>query len=131
MLKISFTVQSNVRYKNSNARLFRLYKRLFMFQCYFTALFNTNSTAIVSSDYHFKSKFKQHRIVIMRSPFHYKTSKTLLAQPKQQLTLSFLIKVKKKTPLFFSNDMQNLIKNLNTLNILVFKKIKICQQLVC
>ena len=125
MLKITFTVESNVRYKNSNARLFRLYKRLYLFECYFATVFKCNRILCGGSKINMSSSYRRHKTVIMRSPFHYKTSKTILSQPKQNMTFSFTLRGVKWAPLFFNADLQKLLKQINTLNILVFKKINV------
>ena len=131
MLKISFTVLSNVRYKSSNARLFRLYKRLYLFQCYFSSIFKGNKNCVNGCYISLNSNYRGQKVVLMRSPFHYKTSKTLLSQPKQEVTLVFSVNSNFNDPLFFNDNFIRFTKSANNLSTLVFKKIKISHEILC
>lgn len=64
-------------------------------------------------------------MTLIRSPFHYKISKTLISQPKQQFKIEFGVHANTTSPLFLKNDFSNFIKTINGKNNYVIKNVKI------
>lgn len=110
MLKITLKIKCNFLLRNSNARSFRFYNRLFVFLNYFiTNLFKTYST-VESSSVCLDKKTKLNLLTLMRSPFHYKVSKTILGTPIQIIYISFFLKCTHNEPVILSK-----LSNLNQL----------------
>lgn len=125
MLKVTFVLNSSVLFKASNARLVQKHKRfittIYLFLRNLTKDFQSTSCAGVNV----KSSMRSKMMVLMRSPFHYKTSKTLLSQPKQTFYLSVIVYNNVHHPFIDSNLIAQLTKDLNKSNTLVIQKIKI------
>lgn len=124
MLKLSFHLRSNILTKNTNARLFRFYRRLsfFIYLFFYNKCKLSNKNITYSIQYARKKFSNKH--TLMRSPFHYKTSKTLLSAPSQKSVINFSIPIKNTTPLVLS-DCNNLFTYLNKSQNLCITKIKI------
>ena len=124
MLKLSFHLKSNIIGRNTNARLFRFYRRLnFFVSLFFNSKYANCAKNIKPVIRYTKKKFN-NKITLMRSPFHYKTSKTLLSAPHQQSIIDFYIPVL-VADLLILNDLANLPSSLNQSQNLCITKIKI------
>lgn len=110
MLKITFVLESNIRSKMSKARLSILYNRAYLIMSYFSRKLQGSYTQESSK---FKFCLRRHKTTIMRSPFHYKTSKTILARPSCKFYISVLLQAKPEQPLFMNSCFVQLLKNLN------------------
>lgn len=125
MLKITFTLNTPIPFKTSNARAVQIYKR-FIFATYlFISHITSNHLHATPISVKLNKHLKSKMLVLMRSPFHYKTSKTLLAQPKQIFKITVFAAFNSKYPFMSSHLFGNLVTALNKSNTFTIKKIKI------
>jgi hypothetical protein len=127
MLNVTFFIKSNVRIKNSKARLMQLYRRFVFFKILLLTEVLGTQINIMSVDFSLKSSYRKHKITLLRSPFHYKTSKSLLANPEQYLIVSVNIESTTMLPVFTSSFFNKISAYVNRNNIFVIEKIKIRQ----
>lgn len=131
MLKISFTITSNIRYNTSNARLFRLFNELYSRYEFFKPVLGARRCKILKRSVSTRLRYKYHTTMIIRSPFHYKTSKTLLSQPRQDFTLSLWVESKEVPVYFINNDFLQYIKRFKSINAWVLKKVTVAHLQSC
>lgn len=99
MLKISLVFNSNIRNKASEAVLLKFYSKLYKnFSSFFNHRLSSNSKITVSG-VKLTSKLRKGKLTLLRSPFHFKISKTILTNPLQQFTISIFIPVNIATPI--------------------------------
>lgn len=125
MLKISFKIKSNVLFKCSNARLLKIYKNFFYTLCFSALSLKKKEKRLIRVNLLLKRNLRSNLIVLMRSPFHYKVSKTLLSQPTQYLKIEFFFKISCSKTLFGLNDLNSIVRVINNSNTFVVDKIKI------
>lgn len=127
MLNVTFFIKSNVRIKNSKARLMQLYRRFIFFKILLITEVLGTQTNLASVNFSLKSSYRKHKVTLLRSPFHYKTSKSLLASPEQYLIISVNLKSTNKVPFFTSSFFSKIFTYVNRNNMFVVEKIKIRQ----
>lgn len=125
MLKITLTLRSNVHIKNSNARISQSLRRLYWLYSIFFKLNSCCKIDGLQMHSFLKFKLKSGCMVLMRSPFHYKVSKTLLSIPKQTLDLVIFVPYDATIPLFFNKKLYNFLFNLNKTDALQILNIRV------
>ena len=111
MLKITFVLESSIRGRNTNSKLQSLYSRIY----YLLSVFS-NSIMKLDLDTFCEPKIRfnirKNRVVLMRSPFHYKTSKTILARPSCKFYFSLILPLSENCKLVDFKIISKMSKNI-------------------
>lgn len=123
MLNLTIVIKSNVLLKNSKARLLREYRKLFVFNFIYFNFLKKKTGVRLHYSFKLTKHLKSNMTTIMRSPFHYKTSKSILTQPSQNLKFQISFNCKNRTPLFTSSYIDSFMKHINNNTTLVVEKV--------
>jgi len=130
MLKVTLTLKANIRLKNSNARVTQSLKRLYWLYFVFFKLNTCNTVGGIKTSSFLKFKLRSGCMVLMRSPFHYKVSKTILTVPKQTLHLIIHIPYQVNCPIFFNKNLLLFFHNFNKIDAIQVVNIKIAHSML-
>lgn len=121
MLKINLVFITNIKFNNSKTRINKINKKInYVKLLFFNNLFC--STKIFTKKHNLKNK-----ITLIKSPFHYKTSKSIINTNKQYIFVNILCNVSIKQPLFFAMHIKNFLITINQNNLFVLKSCKFKQ----
>ena len=127
MLKIELNYDTNIKYSNKNAKLFKTYKKIIetniIIMNILKAHHNINDIKYIKS-----KKTLNNVLVLIKSPFHYKNSKSVLHTPKFKFKVIFKIAQKFETPIFLNKNFFNYLKHINNLENICIRSIKINQK---
>lgn len=125
MLKITINIKSNILFKNSNARLLKVYEKLFYYNLIFFKNLQLQKKKNTKVFFKINRRLKHSTTTLIRSPFHYKVSKTILAQPIQTLQIIILTTCDNDIKITDFFLQKNWFKRINKNNVFVIKNIKV------
>lgn len=128
MLKLTFILESNIRSKFSKSRLPSFYNRIYLILSLFSKHLNVRGCGF--NEFKYRFVLRRNKVVVMRSPFHYKTSKTILTRPSTKLYFNVVIPNCTENMLFLNKGFLFFLKTFNNNTNLSCTKI-ICKEFLC